>query len=93
MDGKGRKLYLTDPTKPIPKTTAWRLGKRNSNSTNSSQKRRAYYRDGSCSVPQSTLWMWKKKDYDSDECEEEFDTGEHEIDNGSETDECVAMEM
>ena len=71
---KRRKLYLTDPTKHVPKTTAWRLGQKKLSSTNTVKKRRVYCRDASYMIPQSTLWVWKKKkdgDDVSDEHEED----------------------
>ncbi len=56
---KRRKQYLHDPTRPIPKTTAWRLNPDvvlPTDDFNSPKRRKAYYRDSACPVPRSTLW-------------------------------------
>lgn len=68
-----RKLYLSDPKKPVPKTTAWRLAIKNLESScdcDTPKRRKGYYRNA-CPVPKSTLWKWKKK---TDDRENDDDT-------------------
>ena len=82
-----RKLYLHDPTLPIPKTTAWRLRKRNPDVVlptvdYNSKRRKAYYRDSACPVPRSTLWKWNNTGLD---CEDDVRDAEH--NEGDELDE------
>lgn len=55
-----RKLYVTDLSKSIPKTTAWRL-KRTQDSSPNRTARKLYYRDPTFQVPTSTEWKWNCK--------------------------------
>jgi len=62
---KKRKAYFYNPSVKIPKTTAWRLQKRVSNSSvldsALSKRRKTYHHNPNFSVPKSTLWRWKKE--------------------------------
>ena len=58
-----RKLYLSDANVPIPKTTAWRLGKKmmylDSELPTYPKRRKTYHCNAKYPVPRSTLWEWE----------------------------------